>query len=202
MQWPGGGWPASDSNSTIKMYDDGTNGDVVAGDGVFSAALTIPAYTVLSVQYKYGINYADTVNNGGGNDNEAGVGDNHVLQMTKNLTSATVVDTFGRMGVSSLQDPTGVKETGKLPTSYGLKQNYPNPFNPTTNIVYQLPQASDVTLIIYNIFGQEVGTLVNHHQQAGEYVVDFKPNALASGIYYYRLTAGKFVETKKMLFVK
>lgn len=202
LQWPAGGWPDGDSGLVITLYDDGTHSDATPGDLIFTGVLTFPAYTVLQVQYKYSANFADAVNNGGGNDNEAGFAQNHTLNMTRFMSSATVVDTFGAMNNSVIVNPTGIKDLPKIPTVYGLAQNYPNPFNPTTSIKYMLPQTSTVVLKVYDIFGREVATLVNEQKTAGEYTALFGTSNLASGIYIYRITAGKFVETKKMLLVK
>ncbi len=89
-----------------------------------------------------------------------------------------------------------------LPKQFALAQNYPNPFNPTTLITYQLPVASEVSLKIYDALGREVATLVNGRQEAGLYTQPFNAANLSSGIYFYRLQAGNFVATKKMMLVK
>ncbi len=89
-----------------------------------------------------------------------------------------------------------------LPTKFALAQNYPNPFNPTTAIAYELPRTAKVVLKVYDVLGREVATLVNQEQAAGRYVQSFNASNLASGIYFYRLQAGNFVETKKMMLVK
>jgi hypothetical protein len=89
-----------------------------------------------------------------------------------------------------------------LPKSLALEQNYPNPFNPSTTIRYALPQRSPVTLMIYNTLGQNVATLANGEIEAGYHEVKFDAPGLASGVYFYRLTAGTFVETKKLLLVR
>lgn len=93
-------------------------------------------------------------------------------------------------------------ETGIVPDAFSLSQNYPNPFNPVTNISFQLPQASDVTLKVYNILGKEVATLVNGVVQPGTHSVSFDATNLSSGIYYYTLTAGDFKDTKKLVLMK
>ncbi len=89
-----------------------------------------------------------------------------------------------------------------LPRTFELGQNYPNPFNPTTLISYQLPVASEVSLKVYDVLGREVATLVNGRQEAGRYSVSFNAASFASGVYFYRLQAGQFVQTRKMMLVK
>ncbi len=89
-----------------------------------------------------------------------------------------------------------------LPRSFELGQNYPNPFNPTTVISYQLPVSSDIKLVIYDMLGRELQTLVNTKQEAGRYSLSFNASTLASGVYFYRLQAGTFSQTKKMLLIK
>jgi hypothetical protein len=95
-----------------------------------------------------------------------------------------------------------VSETGNVSAQYSLTQNYPNPFNPSTVISYQLPAGSFVTLKVYDILGREVATLVNEVKPPGTYTVRFDASGLASGVYVYRLTAGDFVQTCKMLVIK
>ena len=89
-----------------------------------------------------------------------------------------------------------------IPTEFSLNQNYPNPFNPNTKISYSLPEASDVTLKIFNSLGEEVATLVNQKQDAGRYELNFNSTGLASGMYLYKIQAGSFAQTKKMILMK
>lgn len=96
---------------------------------------------------------------------------------------------------------TGIKEE-PVPEKFYLSQNYPNPFNPTTAISYQLSADSYVTLKVYDVLGRQVTTLVNQKMQAGVHKVDWNADSYPSGVYLYRLSAGNFVETKKMLLVK
>jgi hypothetical protein len=96
----------------------------------------------------------------------------------------------------------GVEVTLDAITEYSLEQNYPNPFNPTTTIKYQVPEAGNVTLKIYDTLGREVKTLVNETQSSGVYSVEFNASQLASGIYIYKLQSGDFVSVKKLMLMK
>ena len=92
--------------------------------------------------------------------------------------------------------------SSRIPDSYKLNQNYPNPFNPSTNIEYSIPSESFVELKVYDVLGNEIASLVNEQQQAGVYRADFTANNLSSGIYFYKLQAGNFIETKKMVLLR
>lgn len=98
----------------------------------------------------------------------------------------------------------GVQGNGNIAKDYTLSQNYPNPFNPATNIKYSIPVNGFVTLKVYNILGNEVASLVNANQIAGEYSVDFNTSSLnlASGVYFYKLTTDNFTDVKKMSLIK
>jgi hypothetical protein len=97
---------------------------------------------------------------------------------------------------------TDVRVGTELPITFKLQQNYPNPFNPSTNIRFSLPTASNVALKVFNTAGQEVATLVEGYREAGNYEHSFDASQLASGVYYYRLKAGNFIETRKMILTK
>jgi hypothetical protein len=201
LQWPDLGWPDAQIDRMIPMYDDGTNGDETAGDKIFSAVVTFPAYTVFQIQFKYGINYGDAVNNGGGNDNENAIGANHVIDLFSSAWYCRVDNVFGTMGNHSFA--TDVNEVSdNIPSAYNLEQNYPNPFNPSTTINFSIPVEGFVTLDIYNAIGQKVASLINETKSAGNYAVDFNASTLTSGIYFYKISAGSFTETKKMILMK
>jgi hypothetical protein len=89
-----------------------------------------------------------------------------------------------------------------LPTTYALNQNYPNPFNPTTEIAFDLPEPSHVNLTIYNVLGQTVETLMDRDMEAGSHTVTWDASKSASGVYFYRISANNFTDTKKMLMLK
>jgi hypothetical protein len=93
-------------------------------------------------------------------------------------------------------------EINSLPSAYLLSQNYPNPFNPSTTITYQIPEINFVTLKVYNALGNEIETLVNEEKPTGIYEITWYTEQLPSGIYFYQLQAGNFVETKKMVLMK
>jgi photosystem II stability/assembly factor-like uncharacterized protein len=105
----------------------------------------------------------------------------------------------------SIQSTTAVGgEINRLPVSFVLHQNFPNPFNPTTQIAFDLPQAGVATLKLFNLLGQELGTLLGGSMDAGTHTYTLNADAfqLGSGVYFYRLTAGDFVQTRKMVFMK
>ena len=104
--------------------------------------------------------------------------------------------------ISVLQSPNAVETVDELPTQYSLLQNYPNPFNPSTTIKYELPNSSVVRLSVYDILGREVSVLVNERREAGVHEVKFDGSNLASGVYFYRLQAGDFVQSKKLAVLK
>jgi len=301
LQWPAWGWPDSDIGLTLPMYDDGTHGDLVAGDLKFTTEVVFPPYTVFNIEYKYGINYGDWINNGGGNDNESGPADNHFIELSQYMISAKVENIFGTMGYHNLinvvvvpveltsftasiqsgvvslnwttatelnnlgfelerkiitvgnegewftigfiegngsttetkaysytnqvgnieatafkyrlkqidfdgsfeySDEVTVENSEILPAEYFLSQNYPNPFNPSTTIEFTIPQKEFVSLVIYDVLGNEVATLINKEKAPGSYEVLFDAAEFGSGVYIYSLKAGSFAQTKKMILMK
>ena len=98
---------------------------------------------------------------------------------------------------------TGFSQTSSVnPEKFNLSQNYPNPFNPSTKIKFDLPQAGNVNLRVFDVLGREVSVLVNESLKPGKYEVDFDASALPSGVYFYNLIAGGHVETRKMILLK
>jgi hypothetical protein len=112
------------------------------------------------------------------------------------------------IGGEGFGNPVSVDETEKVfPTKFLLSQNYPNPFNPSTKINYRLPERSFVTLKIYDVLGNEIATLVNEEKPAGSYEAEFNGTGLIhqtlpSGVYFYQLRTGAFIETKKMILLR
>ncbi|MCH6574234.1 MAG: T9SS type A sorting domain-containing protein, partial [Bacteroidetes bacterium] len=98
---------------------------------------------------------------------------------------------------------TGIAENEtNLPIEYTLKQNYPNPFNPSTRIKYSIPQSSNVVIKVFDILGNEIETLVNEQMSVGTYEITWYAGQLPSGVYFYQLKAGSYIETKKMILLR
>jgi hypothetical protein len=97
---------------------------------------------------------------------------------------------------------TAVKDVGALPAEFALGQNYPNPFNPSTTITFSLSHPAHASLVVFDLLGREVATLVNGYTTSGTHEVQFNATHLASGVYSYMLTTGNFTEVKKMILVK
>lgn len=171
------------------------------GNNRYQITVTAPAGTPGGVyEYKFGVMYpgADTVN-GGSNplDNEAGFGQNHRFTLFNAPNQLIVLDRrFGDWAASV------DRISDIIPAKFELLQNYPNPFNPITNIRYNLPRESKVTLKIFNSLGEEIVTLFEEIQAPGSYEVKFSANNLPSGMYFYRLEADGVSKTMKMMLIK
>lgn len=116
----------------------------------------------------------------------------------------TADGTYALVDELSFGSPTtGIEDEINNPNAFNLEQNFPNPFNPSTKIKYTIPfSGENVTLKVYNVLGNEVATLVNETKAAGTYTADFSTSSLASGTYFYKLKAGNFSETKKMILLR
>lgn len=108
----------------------------------------------------------------------------------------------GITGNSLLREARPKESAANIPTEFALAQNYPNPFNPSTTINYELPVSNFVTLKIYDLVGKEVMTLVNEKLDAGRYTATFNGANLASGMYFYKISAGQFTFVRKMVLIK
>jgi len=207
LSWPGFGWPDKDIFQVYHLFDDGTNHDAVAGDKIFSALIRFHHYSP-KITYKYCANWGLPIN-GGSNDNELIPGGYHIINVSENIdvfTYFVVQDTFGVKNANFITDLEKHKDA--VPTTFSLSQNYPNPFNPETRIQYSVVNAQHVVLKVFDVLGNEVATLVNEEQPEGSYQVTFNPQLttnhqqLTSGIYFYQLRAGDFVQTKKMILLR
>jgi hypothetical protein len=98
---------------------------------------------------------------------------------------------------------TSVDENKKnINNTFNLSQNYPNPFNPITTINYSIPKQSHVTIKIFDVLGNELTTLINEEKFAGNYSVKFNASAFSSGVYFYRMESGSYIQTKKLILIK
>jgi hypothetical protein len=95
-----------------------------------------------------------------------------------------------------------IDENLNMPLVFNLNQNYPNPFNPSTTIEFSIPSMEKVNLEVYNVTGQKIIALFNKSIPAGKYKVEFNAESLSSGVYFYRITAGKFYDVKKMILLR
>ncbi len=129
------------------------------------------------------------------------------------VTKKIANDAIGFYNTNFNYVPVGVKKNPEkqLPTEYSLSQNYPNPFNPSTTIKYSIPlnvsrESSVVSLVVFDILGREVATLVNNQQKAGNYKVNFDASNLSSGVYFYRLksgtSTGSVTKSRKMILLR
>ncbi|UCC43526.1 MAG: S8 family peptidase [Candidatus Zixiibacteriota bacterium] len=132
--------------------------------------------------------------------NSIPAGENQLVTIEGNyeVVSATASDADHRSLALAVK---GAGETG-LPDDYFLAQNYPNPFNPVATIAFGLPTASEVKLEVYNVLGRKVTTIIDGRLEAGYHSVQWDATSVASGLYFYRMTAGEFVEARKMLLLK
>ncbi len=210
-------WGADLGNdATIVFTDDGQDGDLVAGDTVYTLNKTFAAGAAKQGAFKLGVN---------GDDNEGGFGADHNIRVESDRVSlifgaviradSVYDDLYDPYILATESGPVVVRRGGEgdngviIPTEtldepgrFALDQNYPNPFNPTTTINFTLAQSSQVTLKVYNLLGQEVATLVNGRLGSGPHSVQFNASGLSSGMYLYRIEAGSFVQNKKMMLIK
>ena len=126
------------------------------------------------------------------------IGDDYLDSVTELKKATRAIREFYYTGVMTNID----SKTPTRPVRYTLSQNYPNPFNPSTTIEFTLPKSEFVTLKVYNILGEDITTLVNNKLQAGNHTYEFDGNNLASGVYIYRIEAGKYQQVKKMVLLK
>ncbi len=190
LSWDWGSIPAEHM-----AFDDGQNGDMTAGDSVFSRAIDYPAASDNTQIYKYGTQ---------GYDTEAGYQMDHSIQFEDNGDTFYIYDIYGSQDTLYQNYPAEVREMGSttIPTSFSVEQNYPNPFNPTTQIAFSLNDRADVMVKVFNVTGQEVFSHNAGTLNAGRYSVTFDGSNLSSGVYFYQVQAGGKVAVRKMTLMK
>jgi hypothetical protein len=120
-------------------------------------------------------------------------------------TNENIVYAVGENGIMLKTTDGGIgiqNISSEVPSSFTLHQNYPNPFNPVTNIKFDIQKSSDVKIIISDVMGREITTLVNEQLKPGTYEVDWDASNYTSGVYFYKLYTGDFAETRKMILIK
>ncbi len=213
---------ASLSYNDVAIVEPGDNGTVY-GDSNFWDYVTVEGsddgdnWTILVEPYdcRFDSDWQTAYDNG--NDGDASMLRVHLVDLTATYAQDDAVYFRFRLyadeatngwgwaidDVQATNTVSAIQDAGRPVQTFALQQNYPNPFNPTTVISYQLPVGSNVQLVLYNTLGEKVITLVNKHQAAGVHSVTFNGIGLASGVYYYRLTAGDhFTAVRKMLLVE
>ncbi len=205
------------SGDTIPNPGNGLNFQfTLKNEGMVSSALNVSSKFVLLDTFSSTINPQNIMYYGDIQPNETMLGDkNQFISIKANSPANTYTrfrldifsderlfwsDTFS---VFIQQDPAALTaDAGTIISSFALYQNYPNPFNPQTQITFTLPKTDKVILEVYNTLGQKIESLLNRKMPAGSHEVQFKPQNLPSGIYFYRITAGEYQQVRKMVFLK
>jgi hypothetical protein len=203
VDWSSWDKPLVADTSQKKMWDNGTHGDTHINDTLYTVQFNYTTANTKGVTFKFGIQ---------GSDNESGFGLNHLENIDDSSPTFTINAQWGSINPNFYKNwdydlhkpkkPTSVQTTPGVARVYSLEQNYPNPFNPSTKINFSLPEQSNVELVVFNVLGQKVATLVNESLKAGNHSVTFDASKISSGVYFYRIDAGRFTSTKKMLFMK
>jgi hypothetical protein len=155
-----------------------------------------PRYGVLAPDSS--VNITVTFDAGSLQPNSINRADIHLIATHPDVSGDIIVP-----AILNVRPTTGIEETSPaIPTQFSLEQNYPNPFNPVTNFQFTVPHSSFTILMVYDLLGREIATLVNEVKQPGTYTVQFDGSGLASGIYFYRLDAGRFNKIQKMILMK
>ena len=172
---------------SVKLYKD----NVLIGEGFLKSEQEVIDFTEFVVNFDYTTNdipdlaVIEFTIDSSLNDNQLHQGSTWYLDSL----------TFGPL--SDIRS-----ESNEVPLMFNLYQNYPNPFNPSTKIKYSVPQTSQVQIKVYDVLGNEIETLVNKEKQTDTYEITWYAEGLPSGVYFYQLKAGSFVETKKMMLMK
>lgn len=190
-------WPWGNFSQDHYMYDDGTHGDLTAGDHVYAATIPFAAGAARALIYKYGANQLDA---------EAGFARNHERNIDDSQATFRMdIDCWGSPDTLFQEWPctiSGVEENAPVISGFELAQNFPNPFNPSTSISFTLSKSEFTTLRVYDVLGREMTTMNLGRMDAGKHSVSFNGSEFASGVYFYRLESGSFTATRKMLLLK
>jgi hypothetical protein len=193
----------TDANGVYLSTDNGTNWTQTSLNNITISSLAISGNNIFAGHYNGNGVYLST--NNGTNWTWVGEGFPPI-----SITALCIFNNYIFAGAlffgvyrRPLSELIGINPiSNQVPEHYSLSQNYPNPFNPTTKIRFELPKSSFATIVVYDALGREVVTLVNEQLKPGTYEADWSADKIASGVYYYKLTAGGYTETKKMVLMK
>jgi type IX secretion system substrate protein/cortical protein marker for cell polarity/beta-propeller uncharacterized protein DUF5122 len=199
-RWNGTSWSQLGSGFSGGVYSLYANGSLLYAGGIFDFADFLPASKIALYN---GTSWSAV----GGGVSGSGAVVNAINGYASNVVFAGIFNMAGTVSANNIAtwgNPLGINFLGgEVPSHFSLMQNYPNPFNPATNIKFSVPDAAgNVSLVVYNLLGNEVKTLVNSSLNPGTYEVNFSPEGIASGTYFYKLTGQGFSETRKMIVLK
>ncbi len=191
-------WPWGNFAPEYTLNDAGTNGDLTAGDHVWSVTIPFAAGAPRALIYKYGANQLDV---------EAGFARNHERTIDDSQASFRMdIDCWGSPDTLYQDWPCTISDVNDngAPTisDFSLAQNYPNPFNPTTTISFTLNRADLTSLNVFDVLGRTVATMNMGRMEAGSHTISFDGSNLSSGVYFYQLESGAVNATRKMLLLK
>ncbi len=191
-------WPWGNFAQEYFLNDNGTNGDLAAGDDVWAVTIPMLAGTPREITYKYGANQYDV---------EAGVARNHNRTLDDSEpTFRFDIDCWGSPDVMYAGWPCLISDAddSNVPviSDFALEQNFPNPFNPSTTIAFNLTQSNLTSLKVFDVLGRTVGTIDMGRMSMGRHTVSFDGSNLSSGVYFYQLESGAFTAIRKMLLLK
>jgi len=199
-------------NTTVERYHSAANGN--GNHGILRRYNIIPGQNNSGLNATLRLYYDESEMNGlnesgfelfksadGSDDSWGGMGG--TVNTTDNYVELTGVADFSHWTIGDVQSSLPVeKETDYIPTDFVLHQNFPNPFNPSTTISFSIPSEGFVTLKVYDVIGREIKTLVNEKRAVGKYEIHFDASQFTSGIYFYKLKSGNYIQTKKMILLK
>lgn len=188
--------------STISNFNASTRkGSTTTGAGTFGVVSNTAVYTVSG--YENGVRASsNNIDNASFTWIAPAAGTGDVILTLAGLQGSKSGPNTKIVLTSKEQNATTVNRQRENPTLFSLEQNYPNPFNPSTTVTYSVPVRSNTTISVFDVTGKEVALLVNEVKEAGIYSVHFDASGLSGGAYIYRLRAGTFTETRRMLLVK
>ncbi|MFH1525941.1 MAG: T9SS type A sorting domain-containing protein, partial [Bacteroidota bacterium] len=202
--------PGGDASDYNNIYRSGTTNSKTGyadTEGGFCASLSdwqsVSSFGANSISKSVSFTSASDLHLSGSSLGDLDLIGTPIAGITTDIDDETRHATLPYMGADeNLANPLPVVDDEIIPTEFSLAQNYPNPFNPSTTISFSIPKQANVKLVVYNSLGEEIAELVNREMNAGFQSVKFDASNLSSGLYFYRISTGGFVNVKKMLLLK